>query len=246
MTTAPGIRDELIDRFLITFVIFSPLERADRLLQQPVMPANSTIESIASFKTRLIVGLAAVIFGMFWSVQNSNDQTIQYALLIGGFVLMAWGLRSVRNPRLVLKYYASQANTVAQLIEQWKPAPARLESEYEQSLHKFLKSRLTFVKVSRQYGTARVKCDIATGNHVMIELKAGFKSTQKLQRLIGQIDLYRREWQKPIIIVLLGETEEDLLHDLNRSIANYSSVRVIVKEVGSAVEDDEKTKAHSA
>jgi hypothetical protein len=78
-------------------------------------------------------------------------------------------------------------------------------------------------------------------------MKAGFKSTQKLQRLIGQVDLFNSEWHRPIIIVLLGETEEDLLHDLNRSLANYRSVHVIVKEVGVAVEsDDPKAKAQHA
>jgi hypothetical protein len=45
----------------------------------------------------------------------------------------------------------------------------------------------------------------------------------------------------------LGESEEDLLHYLNRSLQDYPSVRVIVKEVSKAVEsDEEKAKAHSA
>jgi hypothetical protein len=111
-----------------------------------------------------------------------------------GVALFIWGWNAVANPRLALKYAHNPARTVRELIEEWTPTPARLESEYEQSLHKFLKSKLSFVKVTRQYGTARVKCDIATGNHVMIEMKAGFKSTQKLQRLIGQVDLFNKEY----------------------------------------------------
>jgi hypothetical protein len=164
-----------------------------------------------------------------------------------GVALFIWGWNAVANPRLALKYAHNPARTVRELIEEWTPTPARLESEYEQSLHKFLKSKLSFVKVTRQYGTARVKCDIATGNHVMIEMKAGFKSTQKLQRLIGQVDLFNKEWGKPIIILLLGDSEEDLLHDLNRSVQNYPSVTVVVKNVGETVEsEDIKAKAHNA
>lgn len=68
----------------------------------------------------------------------------------------------------------------------------------------------------------------------MIELKAGFRSTQKLQRLIGQIELYNREWKKPVIVVLLGETEQDLLHDLHRSLRGYDDVYVVTKEVETA------------
>jgi hypothetical protein len=216
------------------------------------MPDRKPIESISPFLVyrRFVIGLVLVAIGMFRPVHTTDDQTVQWAfLLVGGFIAL-WGVMAVRNPRLALKYANNPGKTVAELIEEWKPTAARLESEYEKSLHSFLKSKLTFTKVTRQYGTARVKCDIATGNDVMIELKAGFKSTQKLQRLIGQIELFNREWEdKSIIVLLLGETEEDLLHDLNRSIRDYSRVRVIVKEVNRVVEsdsDEEKAKAHSA
>jgi hypothetical protein len=137
-----------------------------------------------------------------------------------------------------VRYAANPRRTVLRLIEEWKPEPARLESEYEKSLHRFLKERLPFVKVTRQYGSARVKCDLATGQDVMIELKAGLRSTQKLQRLIGQIELFTREWDKPVIVVLLGETEEDLLHDLHRSLRQYTRVDVVTKPVEARVEEE--------
>lgn len=214
------------------------------------MPAKAVIESISPFLVykRVLFGIAFLGFGLFWHAENnSTDQTVEWFCFIVGAAFAIWGWNAVKNPRLALKYAHNPGKTVRELIEEWKPSPARLESEYEQSLHKFLKSQLPFVKVTRQYGTARVKCDIATGNHVIIEMKAGFKSTQKLQRLIGQVDLFNSEWHKPIIIVLLGETEEDLLHDLNRSLRNYPSVSVVVKSVDGTVEsDDAKVKAQHA
>jgi hypothetical protein len=109
----------------------------------------------------------------------------------------------------------------------------------QKSLHQFLKSKLTFVKVSRQYGSARVKCDIASGNDVMIELKIGLRSTNRLQRLLGQLELYRHEWNKPIIIVLLGESQEDLLHDLNRTVQGYDGIEVLTKSGTAPIETDD-------
>jgi len=214
------------------------------------MPAKASVESISPFLVykRVVLGTGFLGFAVFFHLQNSSkDYTVEWVLGAIGAAFFIWGWNAVKNPRLALKYAHNPGTTVCELIEEWTPTPARLESEYEQSLHKFLKAKLPFVKVTRQYGTARVKCDIAIGNQVIIEMKAGFKSTQKLQRLIGQVDLFNSEWHKPIIIVLLGETEEDLLHDLNRSLANYRSVNVIVKEVGVAVEsDDPKAKAQHA
>jgi len=125
------------------------------------------------------------------------------------------------------------------MLRDWKPEPARLESEYEKSLHRFLKANPPFVKVTRQSGSARVECDLATGSDVMIELKIGFRSTQKLQRLIGQIDLFRREFKKPVVILLLGETEEDLLHDLHRSLQKYEDAEIVTKEFEAPVPTEE-------
>ena len=214
------------------------------------MAVGKSVESISPFTVykRVIIGAVLAGIGLFLPVHDSNDQTLKWGLIFVGVFLFVWGMNSVRNPRLALKYANSPLATVADLISEWKPTLARLESEYERSLHQFLKTKLTFVKVTRQYSSARVKCDIAVGTDVMIEMKAGFKSTQKLQRLLGQIDLFHREWQgKPLIVLLLGESEDDLLHDLNRSLHNYPSVKVIVKETGKAIEsNEEKAKAHSA
>jgi len=201
------------------------------------MPAGKAIESLSPFLLfrRVATGLILVGAVLLWPADPNFEQFRPW-VFVAGVVLLIWGLNSVRNPMLALRYASNAGTTVAELIEEWKPAPAHLESEYERSLHRFLKSKLPFVKVTRQYGSSRAKCDLATGNEVIIELKAGFKSTNKLQRLLGQIELYRGEWKRPIIVVLLGETEEDLLHDLHRNLQKYHSVHVINKDVGSAVE----------
>ncbi|HEV8523864.1 MAG TPA: hypothetical protein VGQ71_05145, partial [Terriglobales bacterium] len=152
----------------------------------------------------------------------ARDQNLQvFAVLIGAAFLI-WGLRAVPNPRLALRYHLNPRKTVADLIREWTPQPARLESEYERSLHQFLKSKLPFERITRQYGSGRIKCDLAIGTKVMLELKNGLRTTSKLQRLLGQLDLYRGEWgRKPVIIVLLGTSEEDLLHTLNGSLRKY-------------------------
>ena len=202
--------------------------------------ARPNIETVSPFRVynRIIFGVLIALGAYFlWTPNNDDEAIIRAAVILVGSLLCLWGVTSVRNPLLAFRYASNAHRTVISLIEEWKPKPARLESEYEKSLHTFLKSRLPFVKITRQYGSARVKCDLATGTEVIIELKAGFRSTQKLQRLIGQVDLFRREWEKPIVVVLLGETEEDLLHDLHRSLRPYEKVFVVTKEVEAPDED---------
>lgn len=209
------------------------------------MPGSKAIESVSPFLVfkRVVFGTIFVAVALLLPADPNVDQLRPW-LVIAGIGLIVWGVNAVRNPMLAIRYASNAGKTVTELIEEWKPASAHLESEYEKSLHQFLKSKLPFVKVTRQYGSSRVKCDLATGNEVIIELKAGFKSTNKLQRLLGQIELYRGEWDRPIIVVLLGDSEEDLLHDLHRNLEKYHSVRVIHKDVDEKVEPDgEKARA---
>jgi len=204
--------------------------------------AHPTIELIAPHKVlgRVLFGVLFALAAFLWPVRTEQDQTLQLVLFLVGTGFFVWGWRAVRYPLRTMRYAWNPRRVVVQVIRDWKPQPARLESEYEKSLHRFLKDNLPFVKITRQYGSARVKCDLATGNDVMIELKAGFRSTQKLQRLIGQVDLFRREFRKPLVVVLLGETEEDLLHDLHRSLRDYSDVEVVTKAVAAPAAEEAK------
>jgi hypothetical protein len=197
------------------------------------------LTSPASVYNRVLFGVVIAVAGYFWPVQTPDQANLRLIAIGLGIVFLFSGFTAVKNPFLAMRYASNPQRTVVGLIEEWKPEPARLESDYEKSLHRFLNNRLTFVKITRQYGTGRVKCDIATGQDVMIEMKTGFRSTQKLQRLIGQVELYTREWKKPVIIVLLGESEDDLLHDLYRSLKQYEDVEVVTKAVASTPAEEE-------
>lgn len=130
-----------------------------------------------------------------------------------------------------MPFFISQKplGTVEQLVKQWKPEPAKTEKIYEKSLHKYLKKELPFEKITAQYGSARIRCDIAVGKEVFIEMKIDLKTPGKRQRLRGQIDDYRREWEKPVLVVLLGDCDEDLLHDLYQSVKESGGVKIVEK-----------------
>jgi hypothetical protein len=183
----------------------------------------------------LCLGLALFAWLQLPKGQEPIGPTVFF---LAGVGLTAWGWLSVRDPRLAMRYYLAKAATVVDLIGYWEPETAQpagqrpAEADYEHSLHAFLMSELSFAKVTRQYGAARVKCDIAVNSDIFIEIKKGLRGTSKLQRLIGQMELYENEWNgKPIIIVLLGDSDEDLLHDLHRSASKYADVRILVKSV---------------
>jgi len=181
-----------------------------------------------------------VAIALYFHSQAAIDENFFWILVGAGAVFFMMGWRAVKNPLAAIRYRLNPRATVRRLINEWSPQQCRLESQYEKSLHSFLQERLPFVKVTRQYGSARIKCDIAISNDVIVELKAGFSSTQKLQRLIGQIDLFKQEWREPVIVVLLGGTQHDLLHDLHNSIRRHSYiVDVVTKETNAVAEGED-------
>ena len=205
--------------------------------------SNKLIETISPEKVynRVILGLLIVVFALVFydSLISETDDTLKWLLILVGGLFFLSGWKSVANPMRAIRYAQNSEKVVAELIESWAPKGLTVEHDLEKSLHSFLKKELPWVKITRQYGAGRIKCDIAIGKDVMIELKAGFKSTQKLQRLIGQLELYKKEWEKPIIVVLAGETEEDLLHDLNSHARRLEGIQIITKETLDVVEAPE-------
>jgi hypothetical protein len=197
------------------------------IVEESVMPAKASVESISPFLVykRVVFGTGLLGFALFWHLQNtSKDYTVEWFLVAIGAAFCIWGWNAVKNPRLALKYAYNPGRTARELIEEWTPTPARLESEYEQSLHKFLKAKLPFVKVTRQYGTARVKCDIAIGNHVIIEMKAGCVHPKVLSDLLGQakvnlaMDVYDRTTAEDFVEPLAFVSKE-LLPNATQSVA---------------------------
>ena len=67
-----------------------------------------------------------------------------------------------------------------------------------------------------------MKSDIVVDDHVLIELKAGLNSTAKLQRLLGQIELYESNWKGEVIVVICGDADRDLLKTLRKKIESYA------------------------
>jgi len=200
---------------------------------------------------RGVVGLvlAAAAF-LFWTPPPDSDW-LRWAVIGGGVLLFISAWRTFSDPHAAWSYFLNSGRFVSELIQEWNPKPYRLELEYERDLQAFLKTHVPFAKITRQYGSARIKCDLAVANDVMIELKVKLASTNKLQRLLGQIELFQREWSgKPLMVVLLGETQEDLLHELHSSIKRYNSpsrsVYVITKEAKELVEESDESKTATA
>ena len=189
------------------------------------------------FAVRLIAGIVLFFYGLYVlnyasELRAGSDQQLLtilgwVSIVVGGFAaLREW--KAVSNPRLAFRYALNPVKTIEELIGEWNPGALPLERDYEKSLLEFLRSRLRHVKITRQYGTARVKCDLAVGKDVLLELKTNLTTTHKLQRLLGQIQLYTRELDKPVIVLLLGRTEDDLFKDLQANTGR--NVHLVLKE----------------
>ena len=196
---------------------------------------TAAYSSAASVLGNVILGLTGLIAAFWWLGTNQRPLNFGWIFAAAGVVWLVYTWKKYPDPRLAIRYKLTPSRVVSELVHTWKPVAGESEADYEKSLHNFLLKNLSwFVKVTRQYGTGRVKCDLATGHEVMIELKLGFTSPSTLQRLIGQVDQYRREWGKPVIVVLVGEAHDDLLHDLHQSVSKYEGVEVITKRAKAA------------
>jgi hypothetical protein len=70
---------------------------------------------------------------------------------------------------------------------------------------------------------SRGLCDIAVGNRAVgIELKKDLNSKSQINRLQGQIDDYKEDYQEGVIVVLVGKVdkyvENDLRHKLTKKL----------------------------
>jgi hypothetical protein len=185
--------------------------------------------------------IASLVF-LFWTPPPVG-MWVKWLIVGGGILLFTSAWRKFSDPQAAWRYFWNAGKFVRDLITEWKPEHYRFELEYEKDLHAFLKTRIPFAKITRQYGSVRIKCDLAVGNDVMIELKVKLKSTNKLQRLLGQIELFQKEWScRPLVVVLLGEADEDLLHELHGSIRRFDSVHILTKEAQRVVEESEESK----
>jgi hypothetical protein len=102
-------------------------------------------------------------------------------------------------------------STTVKQINEWSPDGCSNEKEYENSLYKYLHSVFPDTQITKQYAVGRAKADIGVGNpvEVIIEIKKDLNATNKMQRLMGQIDEYQN-WKGRIIILLVGQTEPNI------------------------------------
>jgi len=121
---------------------------------------------------------------------------------------------------------------VVRAINKWRPKKKySREPQYRDDLLDFLREELNeshpFGLFSRRVSIipehGRGLCDIAVDRKVGIELKKDLKTKSQVDRLFGQINLYRKEYED-IIVVLVGETNKNALEMLKDHISDLSEV----------------------
>src|SRR5213593_1548165 len=164
---------------------------------------NIELSSPKKLFGRGVIGLLISAWALLFWTPPVGSEWLKPAIVIGGIVLFISAWKAFSDPKTAWNYFVNAGSCVHDVIQQWTPKQYRLELEYEKDLHAFLKQRLPFAKITRQYGSGRIKCDLAVATDVMIELKVKLTSTNKLQRLLGQIELFQKEWEeKPLIVAL--------------------------------------------
>lgn len=86
---------------------------------------------------------------------------------------------------------------------------------------------LSHKKISIRKENGRGLCDIAVDRRIGIELKKDFKEKKQINRLIGQIVDYKREYED-LIIVFVGNTDKNALDILRDAISDLSGNQLIV------------------
>jgi len=148
-------------------------------------------------------------------------------------------------------------DTVLQTIKEWNPqAEYSSENKYRDDLLVFLRKKLNgsgsdafsspiwgFYSSGQHFikkEAGRSLADIGIDDEIGIELKLNLKRRSKINRLVGQIVDYLREYSY-VIIVLCGHTEKEavyvLKHNLKRIIISFSSpfgqeklIRIVSKD----------------
>ena len=113
--------------------------------------------------------------------------------------------------------------TVVTLINRWSPGKCNTEKDYEQSFLRFLNKEIPEIKITPQFALGRSKADLLIGNKIIVEIKKDLMTTSKYNRLIGQLIRYK-EWDRQVIVLLVGKTAPDLKLDLEKFRINSSFI----------------------
>lgn len=122
------------------------------------------------------------------------------------------------------------ARDVIKQIDAWHPRGCKTEKDFEISLHRHLEKNFPDADVQKQYASGRVKGDICVGHRVLIELKYGLKSTAQVQRLLGQLDIYKEQWKKEVVVVICGDSERDLVRQVSARVESLKPRDIFFEE----------------
>jgi hypothetical protein len=130
--------------------------------------------------------------------------------------LIALHSRSKTMQLLDLMAYEFDApSAIRKALDRWAPSKLETEKQYEGSLYAFLHKEFDSpsINISIQFGAGRNKADIRIGDSATIELEKDLNSAAQYERLVGQIEQYRK-WKGKIFIVLVGKSKPNLTKKL--------------------------------
>ncbi len=137
---------------------------------------------------------------------------------------------------------------VLRAVKRWKPDQEyKKETEYSKDIEAYLRDKLndeywgTSARISCENG--RGLCDVTVNEKLAgIELKKDLNSKAKIDRLVGQVHRYTKEY-KGVIIVLVGKTKANSLDDLKTQLKSFSydwdSEEILVVDKGNGKTKEE-------
>lgn len=75
-----------------------------------------------------VFGGIGLILGGFYYL-SSNQTQVGWILVAVGIAVFATGWKSVKNPKLAIRYRLNPGAVVLEMVHEWKPQTHKLESE---------------------------------------------------------------------------------------------------------------------
>jgi len=110
---------------------------------------------------------------------------------------------------------------VEDLVEKWSPKNCKTEKDFERSLYDYLHRKLEGKNITKQHGRGRYRVDLAVDDKLFIELKKDIDTTSKLQRVLGQLEIYSKSLDN-LMLVICGEVEKNIYKQLEEKIESFS------------------------
>lgn len=127
-------------------------------------------------------------------------------------------------------------NRIIRIVEDWEPQEEYSnEDGYRNDLLKYLREELNLPspfgsnehhKIRKESG--RALADIAVDEEVGIELKKDLARQAHVDRLVGQLRRYKKDYDN-IIVVLVGETGEEAMDELRDAVNEPQSGPFVIQ-----------------